>query len=159
MSRFQPYPGRQLTAGSSHLKPHYGFMEQVEIDFTPRADDGTLPRNSHLVQWADGLLDAMDGFDKPMRVNSELTKRALADAGFVDINEETIKFALNGWPTDPREKEMGRWFNLGITKGLQAYSLAPLHWGQGKSLPEINQLLDRVHEEIRSVNIHAYFTL
>lgn len=156
---FQAYAAPQLTAGSSHLKPQHGFMEQVEIDFTPRADDGTLPRNSHLVQWADGLLDAMDGFDKPMRVNSELTKRALADAGFVDINEEIIKFALNGWPSDLREKEMGRWFNLGITKGLQAYSLAPLHWGQGKSLPEINQLLERVQEEIRSVNIHVYFTL
>ena len=134
-------------------------MEQVEIDFTPRADDGTLPPNSHLVQWADSLLDAMEGFDRSMRVDSDLTKRRLAEAGFVDIAEQTIKFALNGWPTDPREKEMGRWFNLGITKGLQAYSLAPLHWGHSKSLPEINQLLDRVREEIRSVNIHAYFTM
>jgi hypothetical protein len=86
-------------------------MEQVEIDFYPRCDDASLPPNSALVQWADYLVDA--------------TERR---TGRLPI----IKVPLNPWPSDPYLSKMGRWYNLGLVRGVEALSLAPFvrmfHW-------------------------------
>ncbi|KAK0731414.1 S-adenosyl-L-methionine-dependent methyltransferase [Lasiosphaeris hirsuta] len=142
-----------------HLKPYYGYIEQVEIDWTPRTDDGSLPPNSFLMQWAEELMDAMDGFDRSIRVDSNLTKQRMMDAGFVDLNEETIKFALNGWPNDARGREIGRWFNLGFTQGMQALTMAPLSRGHGKTHTEIMALIEKALVEVRSLKVHAYFTV
>jgi len=142
-----------------HLKPYYGYVEQVEIDWMPRSDDGTLLPGSYLVQWAEELMDAMDGFDRPLRMDSNLTKQRMREVGLVDVNEEVIKFALNGWPSEPHARDMGRWFNLGFVQGLEALSLAPLYRGHNKSPAEITSLLEKVATEAGSLKIHAYFTL
>ncbi|KAK3393755.1 S-adenosyl-L-methionine-dependent methyltransferase [Podospora didyma] len=122
-----------------HLRPHYGYVEQLEIDYIPRSDDGSLKQDSCVLYG--------------------LTKQRLADAGFVDIKEEIIDIALNGWPGDYHGMELGRWFNLGLTQGLEALSLAPLCRGHNKSSAEVIALVDRVKEEIRSRRLHAYCTL
>ncbi|KAK5663524.1 hypothetical protein OQA88_3954 [Cercophora sp. LCS_1] len=142
-----------------HLRPYYGFVEQVEINWLPRSRDGTLPPNSYLSQWAELVFDAMDGFDRPMRIDGNVTKKQMTDAGLVDVKEEVFDFAINGWPEDSRGKEIGRWFNLGFTQGLQALSLAPLSRGHGKTPAEITSLLDKVLLEARSLKIHTYFTM
>ena len=104
-------------------------------------------------------MDAMDGFGRPMRVDGSLTKQRMRDAGLVDVNEETLKVAVNGWPTSLRDREIGRWLNLGLSQGLQALTLAPLYRGHGKTPAEINALIDEVNAEMRSLKVHAYFTL
>ncbi|KAK4451776.1 Trans-aconitate 2-methyltransferase [Podospora aff. communis PSN243] len=142
-----------------HLRPYYGWIEQVEIDWMPRCDDGTLPPGSYLVQWAEELMTAMDGFDRPLRMDSNLTKQRMQDAGLVDISEEVIKFALNGWPNDTYAKDMGRWFNLGFVSGVSALSLAPLYRGHNRSPAEIENLLEKVVAEASSLKVHAYLTL
>jgi len=52
--------------------------------------------------------------------------------GFVDISEQVIKVLLNLWPSDPHLSRMGRWYNLGLVRGVEALSLAPFvrmfHW-------------------------------
>jgi hypothetical protein len=51
-------------------------------------------------------------------------------SGFVDISEHVIKAPLNPWPSDPYLSKMGRWYNLGLVRGVEA--LAPFvrmfHW-------------------------------
>jgi hypothetical protein len=37
----------------------------------------------------------MDSFGRPIRVNRNLTKQRLADAGFVDMNEKVLRLPLN----------------------------------------------------------------
>lgn len=143
----------------SHLRPYYGFVEQVEINWLPRSRDNTLPPNSYLSQWAMLLFDAMDGFDRSMRIDGGLIKKQMSDAGLVDVKEEVVEFAINGWPEDPQRKEIGRWFNLGFTQGLQALSLAPLSRGHGKTPAEIASLLEKVILEARSLKIRTYFTM
>ncbi|KAK0657566.1 S-adenosyl-L-methionine-dependent methyltransferase [Cercophora newfieldiana] len=142
-----------------HLRPYYGFVEQVEIDWTPRSDDDTLSTNSYLVHWAEELMDAMESFDRPLRMDSNRTKQQMREAGLVDINEEVIKFALNGWPTEPHAKDMGRWFNLGFVQGVSALTLAPLYRSKNIPKEEIAELLQKVVQEAGSLKIHAYFTL
>ncbi|KAI3571696.1 hypothetical protein IWW34DRAFT_638831 [Fusarium oxysporum f. sp. albedinis] len=115
-----------------HLKPGWGCMEQVEIDWTPQCDDDSLPTDSALSEWASKLLDAMDQYGRPMRVNPEKTRRQLALAGFVDISETVIRACYNPWPEVATEKEAARWFNLGLSSGLTALSCAAMIYLDGK---------------------------
>lgn len=101
----------------------------------------------------------MDGFDRPLRVNVELTRRRLADAGFVDIREETIPFAINGWPSETPKQSIGRWFNLAFVQGLEGLTLAPLFRGQNTSPVDIRALIERVNRECRMTKMHTYMTL
>lgn len=150
--------GTQLTT-QRHLKPYHGHIEQVEIDYNPRCDDGTLQPNAYVVQWANELMDAMDGFGRPLRMDSGLTKQRLAEAGFADIKEEVIRLPINGWPPNPHERDIGRWFNLGMRQSYLPLSLAPLSRGHNMTVPQIQQLTDRVAAEVYSLNVHAYCTL
>ncbi|KAK4248029.1 S-adenosyl-L-methionine-dependent methyltransferase [Corynascus novoguineensis] len=142
-----------------HLKPYYGYFEQVEMDWTVRCDDGSLRRNGYIVQWANQIMDAMDSFGRPMRLDSDVTKQQLADAGFDDIKEEIIQMPVNGWPIDEHGKTTGRWFNLGIRQTLQPLSLAPLCRGHGRTREEVQELIDNAREEVYSNNVRAYCTL
>lgn len=141
-----------------HLTPGFGYIELVEIDWTPRSDDNTLPENSYFVKWADELYKAMDKAGRDMRVNPN-TCDILRQQGFVDVQEKTIKLHYNPWITGGREEELGRWFNLALTHGLQGMSMAPftryLHW----SPDEVNTFVDRVRHEICLLRHHGYCTL
>ena len=142
-----------------HLKPCYGYVEQVEIDWSPRCDDGTLPRNAHILQWADELMEAMDSLGRPIRLESDVTKQRLADAGFVDIKEEAIRLPLSSWPTERHAGYVGRWFNLGICQACQPLSLAPLGRCHGRTPDVIYDLTKKVKAELDGNTVHAYCTL
>ncbi|KAL2129651.1 hypothetical protein VTI74DRAFT_7485 [Chaetomium olivicolor] len=142
-----------------HLKPYYGYIEQVEIDWAPRCDDGSLQGDAYIVQWTNELLDAMDSFGRPIRLDSNLAKKQLADAGFVDIKEEVIRLPLSGRPAEAPCRDLGRWFNLGIRLACEPLSLAPLSRGHGRTLDEIRGLSEKVREEMYSITAHAYCAL
>ncbi|KAF8858641.1 S-adenosyl-L-methionine-dependent methyltransferase [Acephala macrosclerotiorum] len=107
-----------------HLKPGSGWLEHVEIDFSVHCDDGTLPTGSILDMWTQSLLDATKD-SKPLAYNAN-TRVLLEQQGFEDINEEIIRVPLNPWPKDPWQKDIGRWYNLTLTQGLEALTLGPL---------------------------------
>ncbi|KUJ08731.1 S-adenosyl-L-methionine-dependent methyltransferase [Mollisia scopiformis] len=138
-----------------HLKPGFGWLEHVEIDMYPRCDDGTLPQDSHLVQWADYLLEATARAQRPLAYNTQ-TRAMLESAGFVEIQEQVIKVPLNPWPADPHMKDVGRWYNLGLTQGLEALSLGPLtrvnHW----PVEDIERLIAAAKRDICSKRYHSY---
>ena len=93
---------------SRHLKPGAGWIEQVEIDLEPRCDDGTLQRDSFLVQWYNYLADATYRAERPIGYQHN-TRQMLQAAGFIDIQETIVRAPLNGWPSDPHQKSIGRW--------------------------------------------------
>jgi hypothetical protein len=76
--------------------------------------------------------------------------------GFVEIREQVIQVPLNPWHKDPHMKEIGRWYNLGLTQGLEALTLAPmmrvLEWPR----PEVDKLIMDAKREICTKRIHAY---
>jgi hypothetical protein len=130
-------------------------MEHVEIDFQPRCDDGSLPPNASLVQWSRYLLEATTEADKTLAYNHN-TRQMLQRQGFVDISEQVIKIPLNPWPTDPHERDIGRWFNLGLTQGLEAITLAPLTRVLRWKKTDVDRLLSETKREICSKKYHAY---
>lgn len=137
------------------LKPGFGWIEDVEIDFTPRCDDGSLPADSALKKWHSWLMDATQRAYKPMQYNHE-TGAVLAAQGFVDIREEVIKIPINPWEKDPHQKDVGRWYNLGFTQGLEACSMAPFTRMFGWAREDVIRLTNDVAKEVCSRKIHVY---
>ncbi|OBT67018.1 hypothetical protein VE03_04506 [Pseudogymnoascus sp. 23342-1-I1] len=138
-----------------HLKPSVGCIEHVEIDFYPRCDNGSLPRNAALIEWADNLMSATEQAYKPLAYNTQ-TGSMLHSAGFVDIKEEVIRIPVNPWAHDPHQKDIGRWFNLGLCQGLEAMTLAPmtriLNWDRGR----VDKLVADVKREICTKKHEVY---
>ncbi|KAI9803611.1 MAG: Secondary metabolism regulator lae1 [Sarcosagium campestre] len=138
-----------------HLKPGYGSMEQVELDMEPRCDDGTLSPDSPLVKWWRYLTEATARVNRPIAYNG-WTRHMLQQAGFVDIKEIVIRAPLNPWPADRHSKDIGRWYNLGMTEGLEALSLAPLTRVCRWSLDDVKSIVRDVKKEMCNKRIHAY---
>ncbi|KAF2277869.1 LaeA-like protein [Westerdykella ornata] len=140
----------------THLKPGQGWIEQVEIDLKPRCTDGTLPPDSPVVKWYEYLVDATQRSERPIAYNQN-TRELLETAGFIDIHEEVIRAPFNSWPNDPHQKEIGRWYNLGLTEGLEALSFGPLgrvfRWDVDQ---HIKPFLETVRQQICNRKIHAY---
>ncbi|KAI9835358.1 MAG: hypothetical protein M1837_003805 [Sclerophora amabilis] len=138
-----------------HLKPGVGTFEHVEIDLEPRCDDGSLSPESSLVKWWGWLAEATQRVNKPLAYN-HWTRAMLERAGFVDIQEEIIQAPLNSWPADPHLRDVGRWYNLGTTEGLEAYSLAPFTRVFKWPLSEVHRIIKDVKRDMNSKRIHAY---
>jgi len=139
-----------------HLKPGTGWIEHVEIDMEPRCDDYTLPSDSYLNKWYGWLADATFRVARPIAYEHR-TRQLLQQAGFIDIQETVIRVPYNSWPNDPHQKDIGRWYNLGITEGLEALSIAALTRVYSWNLNEnIRPMLDQVRREICNRKIHAY---
>ena len=141
---------------SRHLKPGFGWLEHIsEIDIVPRCDDNTLPANSALVSWANYLLDATARAYRPIAYNTE-TRAMLERTGFVEIQEQIIKVPLNPWPNDPHLKDIGRWYNLGLTQGLEAFTLGPLTRMSNWTKEEVDRLVAETKRDICSKQYHTY---
>lgn len=80
----------------------------------------------------------------------------LESQGFVDIREQVIRVPFNPWPSDPQEKAVGRWYNLGITQGLEATSLAPLTRMLGWKKEQVDGLIAEAKREICQKKYHVY---
>ncbi|KAH0542631.1 hypothetical protein FGG08_002954 [Glutinoglossum americanum] len=130
-------------------------LEHVEIDFQPRSDDVALPPDLNLVKWYNWLVDATQRAGKSIAYQ-HTTRQLLQAAGFVDIAETIIRAPYNPWPSDPHHKDIGRWYNLGMTEGLEALSLGPLtrvyHW----SPDVVRGLIPGVAKDICSKRLRAY---
>lgn len=130
----------------------------MEIDWTPRSDDNTLPEDSYFAKWAGYLYEAMEKAGRDMRINPN-TSGILSEQGYVEIQEKTYKLYHNPWRTGTPDEQIGRWFNLSLTHGLEGMSMAPftryLNWPR----EEVVSFLGKVRHEICLLRHHGYCTL
>ncbi|KAI8628896.1 methyltransferase LaeA [Xylariaceae sp. FL1651] len=131
-----------------HLKPGSGLLEQVEIDWRPKCEgDPRTLRDSKLAEWSQKVHQGFQRAGRPLEMDPN-TKGRLEAAGFVDIEHIEKRIPFNPWPEAEHEKEMARWFNLGLTQGLDAMTFEPvIHW---LNYPEqaVRELIERVKEDI-----------
>ncbi|KAI2603808.1 methyltransferase LaeA [Hypoxylon fragiforme] len=116
-----------------YLKPGTGLFEHVEIDFTPRAG-------------------------RPITPNPN-TVSMLQRLGYVDVEQVIKRVPFNSWSEDEHEKVMSKWFNLGMTQGLHALSIAPLTRMNGYDPEQVADLVTRVRKEVCSRGMRAYCTM
>ncbi|GAB7356101.1 hypothetical protein MBLNU459_g6706t1 [Dothideomycetes sp. NU459] len=126
----------------THLQPGHGYIEQLEIDFTPRCDDGTLPPDSMLNKWYDYLIQATSQTAKPLSYQPN-TRQLLQQAGFTDITEQVIQAPYRAWSADRVQIDIGN-FNqtaLDLCYGLEALSLGPFSRVFNWTRPEIEAFM------------------
>lgn len=108
------------------------------------------------MQWYEWLADATHRSAKPIAYQHN-TRQMLQQAGFIDIQEIIIRAPYNTWPSDPHQREIGKWYQVGILQGLEALSLAPFtrvfRWDARQ---HIKPLCEEVKSEIRTRKYHAY---
>ncbi|KAJ9632033.1 hypothetical protein H2203_000434 [Taxawa tesnikishii (nom. ined.)] len=140
-----------------HLRPGYGYIEQLEVDLEPRCDDGTLDPRAPLAVWYQHLAEATARAHKPIAYQHN-TRQLLEQAGFIDIKEQVIRAPYNRWPKDPMQKDIGAWYRLGLAEssGLEALSLAPFSRVFNWPVPEIRRFAQEVRHQIGQSSCHAY---
>lgn len=138
-----------------HLKPGSGILEQVEIDIRPFIDEGGFPESSKFLLWVREMNEAHDRAGQPLGMDPN-TQAVLEHLGYVDVRHDEIKVPYNSWPAGDHERDLGKWFNLAMTQGLSAMSLAPLTRMLGYKKDQVDALLEEVKEEICDRSIKSY---
>ncbi|KAF5659769.1 methyl transferase [Fusarium denticulatum] len=135
-----------------HLAPGIGFLEHIEVDWIPRCDDDERPANSAFVKWAELFLDGMDRFNRRVRVTPQEHRQMLEATGFTDIRQEVIKAYVCPWSADRNEREIARWFNIGLSHSLEAMSLKPLIEKLGFEAEEVRELSHYAEERGEAIS-------
>lgn len=71
------------------------------------SDDGTLPADCSLVKWNALLLEASLKLGARLDCASEHKERMI-EAGFKNVVQVDFKWPINGWPKDPKYKNLGK---------------------------------------------------
>ncbi|XPS73865.1 hypothetical protein M3J07_005988 [Ascochyta lentis] len=143
------------TQAFHHLQPG-GYLHDVEMSIQFKSDDGTLPADHILSQWSDIFHEASTRFGKSFYEVWNLSTYA-KNAGFVDVVETVYKVPVNGWPADPRLKEIGRWNLLHCTQGAEGWGLFLLTKVMGWSVDEAHVFIAKFRNGLKERRVHAYF--
>ncbi|KAI1821292.1 methyltransferase LaeA [Xylaria intraflava] len=142
-----------------HLKPGTGLLEQVEIDWRPQCEGDTRTlANSKLMEWSHRVHEGFARAGRKLEMDPN-TKAILEDIGFVDIEHKVVPIAFNPWPDLEAKKEVARWFNLGLTQGLDALTFEPVIHYLNYPEQEVRELIERVKEDICKREWRTFCTL
>lgn len=122
-----------------HTKPG-GWIEIVEHSVQPICDDDTMSDDHFYHTWGEVVVEMGEKFGKSFTIWQESAER-LRQAGFVDVTEWRYKWPMNGWPTDPQMKNIGRWNQLRLMDGVEGFMLRLLTQVGGVSPPKSNYSL------------------
>lgn len=136
-----------------------GYFEQLEIDWSPCWDGEEVPETSVVKEWSDHFLDGLDRANRSARVQPQRTKRWLEEAGFTDIKEEIVKCPTSPWPKEKVQKDVARWFNLGLFYGMEAMSLSSMVDHGNLHPDEVRDLCERAKTEMCVLRYCGYMKL
>ncbi|GKU05774.1 unnamed protein product [Fusarium langsethiae] len=138
------------------LKPG-GWVESYEPSSTIESDDNTVLPGSAMSQWQNFFVEGGRKMGRPFTVFEDgIQKRAMQEAGFVDIEERTFKNPIGGWPKDPKVRSIGHYTQAALEqdgKGTVLHMATALGWSE----EEVTVFISHFRREIRSPKIHAYF--
>ncbi|KAF1810036.1 S-adenosyl-L-methionine-dependent methyltransferase [Eremomyces bilateralis CBS 781.70] len=135
-----------------------GWIELQELCLPCVSDDGTLLSDSALLRCFNLLVEASKKIGQPAD-SPKNYEPAMRKRGFVNVEKHVHKWATNTWPTDPKEKEIGKWTKENLFQGIQGFALALLTRVLGWGEDEVEVLLMDVRNEIKNTEIHAYWPL
>ncbi|KAL4790674.1 S-adenosyl-L-methionine-dependent methyltransferase [Aspergillus venezuelensis] len=136
------------------LKPG-GYIEVVEHSVHPVADDGSLPEDHFYNEWGRTVVESGERFGKSFKIWEESAER-LTRAGFVDVVREEYKWPMNGWSSDPKLHELGRWNQFRLNGGIEGFMLRLLTSTLGWSYESAQVHLAQMRSALRDYRTHAY---
>ncbi|KAG9496205.1 hypothetical protein J7337_012786 [Fusarium musae] len=96
-----------------------GWYEIQDIQLPVFCDDGTLdPETSPLMKWQECLIQGSRKIGRPLG-DSDKYKAIVEEAGFHNVVETIYIWPTNGWPQDPKLKELGKWNLINFESGLE----------------------------------------
>ncbi|KAM0411424.1 hypothetical protein ACHAPD_009636 [Fusarium lateritium] len=138
------------------LKPG-GWIESYEPSSTIESDDNTVLPGSAMSQWQNFFVEGGRRMGRTFKVFQDgIQKKAMQEAGFVDIEERNFKNPIGGWPKDPEARSIGQYTQAALEqdgKGTVLHMATALGWSED----EVTVFISHFNREIRSPKIHAYF--
>ncbi|KAM0360481.1 hypothetical protein ACHAP4_002560 [Fusarium culmorum] len=138
------------------LKPG-GWVETYEPSATVESDDNSVLPGSAMSQWQKFFVEGGRKMGRPFTVfQDELQKKAMQEAGFIDIEERNFKNPVGGWPKDPEAQSIGQYTQATLEqdgKGTVLHMATVLGWSD----EEVTVFISHLRREIRSPKIHAFF--
>ncbi|KAL4992696.1 S-adenosyl-L-methionine-dependent methyltransferase [Aspergillus falconensis] len=136
------------------LKPG-GYIEVVEHSVQPIADDGTMGPDHFYHEWGRVVVESGERSGKTFTIWEESAER-LKRAGFVDVVEKRFKWPMNGWSSDPKLHELGRWNQFRLNGGIEGFMLRLLTTTLGWSYERAQVHLAQMRAALRDYRTHAY---
>ncbi|KAK1767868.1 S-adenosyl-L-methionine-dependent methyltransferase [Phialemonium atrogriseum] len=138
------------------LKPG-GFIESHEASPYIVSDDGSIHETSAMNQWGKFFVEGGRKMGRSFTVVKDGTQRkAMEEAGFVDIEEANLKNPLGGWPRDPKLSEIGKYTQLALEQDIEGTVLFMAN-SVGWTKMEIGVYIAHLRRELRSRKFHPYF--
>ena len=86
-------------------------------------------------------------------------KKWLQDAGFEDVTEKVMVIPAGTWPADKHLKEVGAWNYLQVMEGLEGFLYAVFIRALGWSKRDVDELCEKVRQDMKNPKFHAYVTV
>ncbi|KAJ4244594.1 hypothetical protein NW762_014450 [Fusarium torreyae] len=132
-----------------------GWLESQEMDCTPLCDDDTLDPEGPVATWLNDLIKASDKLQRPAILGATL-QEIYKRVGFVDVQQRILKMPINGWPENPRLKQLGSMWADNMIDGIAGFSYQLLNKAFGRTIAEIELSLIDVRRDLVNPHIHAY---
>jgi hypothetical protein len=97
-----------------------GYIEQYEIEIDAGADNESELLNSEIKRISDSKEEMARSSGRDFQISRKM-KQLIQDAGFVDVHEQKVKLPLGPWASDPKLKDIGRFFERFYKSGLQGW--------------------------------------
>ncbi|EXJ62027.1 hypothetical protein A1O7_02460 [Cladophialophora yegresii CBS 114405] len=160
---------RNLFVGVKDWKPVYqqcfekmrsgGWIEQYEIEINAKTDDPNEPADSSMIMKLRHTAEDMARTTgRDFHISMKM-KHLIEEAGFVDVQEQKVKLPLGPWASDPKLKDIGRFFERFYKTGLQGWLMHICTRFLGKKPEEVNAWCAQAFQEINSRQHRYYFLL
>ncbi|KAF3798890.1 putative methyltransferase tdiE [Colletotrichum gloeosporioides] len=133
-----------------------GYLELNDIDFFPKTDDDTIPKDSKLMRAFSLCFEALEKLGSPFEEVNHF-ESMLTEIGFEDVNVKRFKWPTNPWPQDKKYKKLGEWNNENLSPNLDGLLMAPLTRALDMSKAEVHVIAMEARKELNNPSIHAYF--
>ncbi|KAL2109216.1 hypothetical protein VUR80DRAFT_2803 [Thermomyces stellatus] len=148
---------RQYIADIFRVTRPGGWCQMVEIYFNAQSDNGTLTHDHALRRWSRRYLRAAQRYKDP---RAPLQMEAmLRSAGFQDIESRMMTLPMCGWPTNERERAIGRANRDNVQRLLSSMAIYPFTEFLGMSISEVQLLVAQARSEASNPAFKAYFPL
>ncbi|RJE21094.1 Methyltransferase [Aspergillus sclerotialis] len=150
---------RLIQRAKDHLHTD-GWLEFADFAGEVFSDDGGLERAPYTMEIYKLVDEASVKFGKKQNA-APYYKQWLIEAGFKNVKEEVYKLfvtkiPLNPWPKDPKLKEIGRYQQVNMLEGLDAYTLALFTRILGWSTEQVYAYNAEVRKELVDRSLHLY---
>ncbi|KAF8241988.1 S-adenosyl-L-methionine-dependent methyltransferase, partial [Wilcoxina mikolae CBS 423.85] len=134
-----------------------GWLQFTECYHLVQSDNGTITDDHAIRKLTTRYTTAMEGkkdVRAPMRLES-----MMRGAGLVEIQSRMIQLPMNGWPSTPREREIGEIANEVYKEALGSYVQYLFAEVLGMSMDEIEALVARAQQDLDNKSLKPYIGL